>query len=94
MNRLWHAQHTTLHFTVFPIIPYRAALLSLLRVSMHRNLFTWSLNNGNLCHSQHFVIKKKTHFNESLASVIFHLCRHSIAEMPRNGIASSNIINF
>lgn len=28
-------------------------------VWMNPNLFTWSLNNGNLCHSQYFVIKKK-----------------------------------
>ena len=63
-NRLWHAIHTSLHFTVFP---YHSVLSYLIiftgGVWMHHNLVTWSLNNGNLCCSQYFVITKNC-FNE------------------------------
>lgn len=95
MDRLWWAR-LCMHVSFCPYHSISSCLVVFSEgVWMHPNLFTRSVNNGNLCHSQYFVIKKNhTRFSEYPGIVLFHTCRHSIAAIPRNGIAGSNIINF
>ena len=93
-NRLWHTIWTTLLFTVFLYQSVSiAASLSLPRVSRCTMTDLVGLWIMEICCSQYFIIKKMLQCI-FLALVIFHMCRHSIAEIPRNAIAKSNINKF